>query len=272
MFYLAATPIGNLSDLTLRVIDTLRDCDAVFCEDTRRTGMLLAHSEIKKPLISCHTHNEQARAEQLATMLCEGKSVVYVSDAGMPGISDPGARLVEICIARELPFTVLPGASAVLTAAVLSGLPAQPFTFFGFLPRDKKNRAQVLSAATQLSHLVLFYESPHRVRATLEELHALLGDCPAAVLRELTKRFETAHRGTLSSLISIFETAPKGECVIAVLPQPRKDAPNPDTLDERLSSLLETHSLKDAAALTAVEFNLPKKDVYSRALALKNEG
>ncbi|MCL2695005.1 MAG: 16S rRNA (cytidine(1402)-2'-O)-methyltransferase [Clostridiales bacterium] len=269
MLYLAATPIGNLSDITGRVIDTLAACDAVFCEDTRRTGLLLSHLDIKKPLFSCHAHNEQARAEQLAEMLAEGKTVVYVSDAGMPGISDPGARLVAICVERGLPFTVLPGPSAVLTAAVLSGLPAAPFSFFGFLPRDKKGRAKILAQAANLPHLILFYESPRRVRATLAELHALLGDCPAAVLRELTKRFETAHRGTLSSLIAEFETEPKGECVIAVLPQARAATHSQEEIDVKLRALLAEHSVKDAAAIAAEIFDLPKKELYARALALR---
>jgi len=270
MFYLAATPIGNLSDITGRVIETLSVCDVVFCEDTRRTGALLAHLQIKKPLVSCHAHNERARAEQLAELLREGKTVVYVSDAGMPGISDPGARLIATCVERELPFTILPGASAVLTAAVLSGLPAQPFTFFGFLPRDKKGRDKILAKAAALSHLVLFYESPRRLRATLEELLAAMGDCRAAVLREMTKRFETVYRGTLSTLIAEFETEPKGECVIATLPCPRRDAPEQDEIDSRLTALLADGSVRDAAAIAAREFDLPKKEVYARALAMRN--
>ena len=167
MLILCATPIGNLGDITLRAVDALRFCDAVYCEDTRRTLQLLNHLEIKKPLVACHQHNERMRAIEVAERVARGETVVYVSDAGMPGISDPGAALIAECIARELPVTVLPGASAVLTAAVLSGLPPQPFTFFGFLPRDGKPKREMLSAVAACNHLAILYESPQRVESTL---------------------------------------------------------------------------------------------------------
>ena len=140
MLTLIATPIGNLSDITYRAVETLRAADVVYCEDTRRTLQLLNHLDIKKTLVSCHEHNERERAEEVVSHLRAGRSVAYVSDAGMPGISDPGAALVSACIAAGLPYTVLPGASAVLTAAVLSGLPCRTFSFYGFLPRDSKGR------------------------------------------------------------------------------------------------------------------------------------
>lgn len=147
MLYLVATPIGNLGDITYRAAEVLKECDAIYCEDTRRTAQLLNHLGIEKPLISCHTHNERMRSEQVVAALREGKQIVYASDAGMPGISDPGAILVSACIENGLDVTVVPGASAVLTAAVLSGLPPQPFTFYGFLPRETKPRREKIGRA-----------------------------------------------------------------------------------------------------------------------------
>ena len=181
MLTLIATPIGNLSDITYRAVETLRAADVVYCEDTRRTLQLLNHLDIKKTLVSCHEHNERERAEEVVSHLRAGRSVAYVSDAGMPGISDPGAALVSACIAAGLPYTVLPGASAVLTAAVLSGLPCRTFSFYGFLPRDSKGRRAYLERIAACGQLAILYESPHRVGATLAALRDALGErFPAA--------------------------------------------------------------------------------------------
>ncbi len=265
MLYLVATPIGNMGDMTVRAVETLRACDAVYCEDTRRTALLLKHFGIEKPLTSCHTHNETMRAAEVKEALLAGKEICYVSDAGMPGVSDPGAVLVRVCVENGLPFTVVPGASAVLTAAVLSGLPPQPFSFFGFLPRETKPRGEMLNAIAGTAHLCILYESPHRVRDTLSDLYERLGDCDAAVLRELTKLYESAYRGKLSELIALFSEEPKGECVICVRPNGREagEAIDPDALmDELLCSL----SVKDAAAVAAQKLHIPKKQAYALAL------
>lgn len=272
MLYLCATPIGNLGDITLRVIDAFRSCDAVYCEDTRRTLQLLNHLGIQKPLVSCHSHNERARADEVANRVSAGETIVYASDAGMPGISDPGAALVAACVERELPFTVLPGASAVLTAAILSGLPPQPFTFFGFFPRENKPQRKLLEAIASCGHLAIVYESPQRVQKTLQALEAYLGpDCPAALLRELTKKFEEVLRGTLSDLVAQLETPPKGECVIAVYAaRTEAEAATPEVLDEALRKLLDSGlSVRDAAAEAAQTLHVPKKDAYARALLLR---
>ena len=268
MLYLVATPIGNLGDLSTRAVETLRAVDAIYCEDTRHTGLLLQHFGIQKPLRSLHTHNERERTAEVVAALKDGKEIAYVSDAGMPGVSDPGAMLVEACQSEELPCTVIPGASAVLIAAVLSGLPAQPFSFFGFLPREAKPRREMLDAIAPIRHQVILYESPHRVQATLKDLLDRFGDGPAAVLRELTKKFETVERGTLSSLIERFSEEPKGECVICFVPAVPQQTDAPD-LDALLSELLQTESVKDAAAIAAERLELPKKQVYKRALELK---
>lgn len=269
MLYLIATPIGNLGDLSPRAIETLNAVDLIYCEDTRHTGLLLKQFQIDKPTKSLHLHNERMKTEEVLAALKAGAEIAYVSDAGMPGVSDPGAMLVSACQKEGLPCTVVPGASAMLIAAVLSGLPAQPFSFFGFLPRETKPRREMLDAIAKIRHQVILYESPHRVQATLQELLERFGDGPAAVLRELTKKFETVVPGTLSSLIEQFADEPKGECVICFVPGEKNAADAPD-LDALLRSLLKTESLKDAAAIVAERLQLPKKDVYRRALELKS--
>ena len=268
MLYLVATPIGNLGDLSLRAIETLKAVDCIYCEDTRHTGLLLKQFAIDKPTKSLHLHNERARTAEVIDALKAGAEIAYVSDAGMPGVSDPGAMLAEACQKEGLPCTVVPGASAVLIAAVLSGLPAQPFSFFGFLPRDAKPRREMLDAIAPIRHQVILYESPHRVQATLKDLYDRFGDGPAAVLRELTKKFETVVTGTLSELIERFSEEPKGECVICFLPGQKETEAAPD-LDATLLALFETETLKDAAAIAAERLHLPKKQVYRRALELK---
>jgi 16S rRNA (cytidine1402-2'-O)-methyltransferase len=268
MLYLVATPIGNLGDLSARAIETLSAVDVIYCEDTRHTGLLLNHFNIKKPTRSLHTHNERERTDEVVEALKSGRDVAYVSDAGMPGVSDPGAMLVAACQREGLPHTVIPGASAAVIAAVLSGLPAQPFSFFGFLPRESKPRREMLDAIAGIRHQVILYESPHRVQATLKDLLDRFGDGPAAVLRELTKRFETVETGTLKELIERFSEEPKGECVIAFVPGQKEAEPAPD-LDALLLDLLQSESVKDAAAIAAERLNLPKKQVYRRALELK---
>lgn len=271
MLYLCPTPIGNIGDVTRRTIETLSQCDAVYCEDTRRSGQLLAALGIKKPLISCHEHNERTRADELAARLEKGEDIAYVSDAGMPGISDPGAVLAGECIRRGLEFTVLPGASAVLTALVLSGLPPQPFTFVGFLPREGKERKDAIEGISKLYHSVVLYESPHRVCETLTELFESLGDVRAAVVRELTKIYETAERGTLSQLIERFREGTKGECVIVVLPERDGQSDDAERLDRLLKLLLPHMSKKDAASIAASELGTARNRAYKRALELDEE-
>lgn len=272
MLLLCATPIGNLGDLTPRVREALSSCDAVYCEDTRRTLALLNHIGIKKPLVSCYRENERQRALELVERLKLDETIVYVSDAGMPGVSDPGEALIQACIAQNLPYSVLPGASAVLMAAVMSGLPAMPFTFFGFFPREKKAQTPVIDQMKRLGHLAVFYESPNRVGATLKVLRDALGDLDAALLRELTKLHEEVVRGTLSELAARYaETAPRGECVICVLCRaeaPQDAAPDPDALLEML--LASGSSVRDAAAEAAKACGIPKKAAYARALALQS--
>jgi len=270
MLLLCATPIGNLGDLTPRVKEALTACSAIYCEDTRRTLALLHHCGVKKPLISCHRHNELQRAAEIAARVQAGETIVYVSDAGMPGVSDPGEALLRACVERNLPVSVLPGASAVLTAAVLSGLPPMPFSFYGFFPREKKKREALLASLRNCDHLVLFYESPNRVSETLQALLAALGDLDAALMRELTKLHEEAVRGPLSALAARYAAEPpRGECVLAVLCRAEREAATAAALDETLTRLLgEGLSVRDASAAAALFHDLPKKAAYERALAL----
>lgn len=271
MLLLCATPIGNLGDLTPRVREALVSCDAVYCEDTRRTLTLLNHIGIKKPLVSCYRENERQRAQEVVARIQAGETVVYVSDAGMPGVSDPGEALIQACIANNLPYSVLPGASAVLMAAVMSGLPAMPFTFFGFFPREKKEQRTLLEKLKRLGHLAVFCESPNRAGATLRLLHETFGDLDAALLRELTKLHEEVVRGTLGELAARYaETDPRGECVLCVLfREAVAEASAPD-LEATLQRLLGSgSSVRDAAAEAATLCGVPKKEAYAKALELQ---
>ena len=272
MLYLIATPIGNLGDITYRAVETLKSCDEVWCEDTRQTAKLLNHLDIKKPLVSCHEYTQKEKAPQLLEKLQAGLDIAYVSDAGMPGISDPGAVLVQACLEADLPYTVLPGPSAVLTAAVLSGLPLDRFTFFGFLPREGAERKQALADVAVCGCTVILYESPHRVKETLSDVLAAAGDCPCALVRELTKVHESCQRGTISEVLSTLPGEVKGECVLLFsIPQKTEAASTEEDLNVLLLKLMDHMTLKDAAREASEALKLPKKQVYARALELKSE-
>lgn len=272
MLLLCATPIGNLGDLTPRVREALINCSAVYCEDTRRTRTLLNHIGIKKPLVSCYRENERQRAQEIVTRIQAGETIVYVSDAGMPGVSDPGEALIHACIANNLPYTVLPGASAVLMAAVMSGLPVLPFTFFGFFPREKKEQRALFEQLKRLGHLAVFYESPNRAGSTLKLLYETFGNLSAALLRELTKLHEEVSRGTLGELSARYaESDPRGECVLCVLFRAEaSETPAPD-LESTLQRLLASgSSVRDAAAEAASLCGVSKKEAYAKALELQS--
>lgn len=217
MLFLVATPIGNLSDITLRALQTLRDVDYVASEDTRKTGRLLKHFEIKKPQISFHEHNEQQAGAKIVRLLEEGYSVALVSNAGTPGIADPGYTLIRQAIDRDLLYTMIPGPSALVMALVLSGLPAHSFTFRGFPPRKQGKRRRFLEIDQESSHTLVFYESPYRLKAFLSDAIAIYGDRHAAIANELTKMYESVLHGRLSELLAIFENEePRGEYVVII--------------------------------------------------------
>ncbi len=211
-------PIGNRDDITKRAIDTLTGVDVICCEDTRHTGMLLAHLEIRdKKLLSLHEHNEAHRAAEIVTRAQAGERFAVVSDAGMPGVSDPGYRLIQALKQAEVSFTVLPGPSSVMTALVGSGLPSDAFFFAGFLPVKSGKKTQMISQALEAKYTSIFFESPHRIVKTLQLIASLDADASICVARELTKRFESYHRGSSGELASQFaKQAAKGEIVLLI--------------------------------------------------------
>lgn len=222
------TPIGNLGDITLRAIETLQQADLIACEDTRHSLRLLNHLQISRPLISLHDHNEQQRIPELITRARNGERIAIISDAGTPCLSDPGHRFLKACRDEGVPFTVLPGPSAITTAIVASGFPPHPFSFHGFLHVKKGKRGKQLQAALESDETTLFFESPHRLPSTLEILTELAPDHPVCVARELTKAFETLHHGTSKELQDYFsERKVKGEIVLLIPPPakpPKHDA------------------------------------------------
>ena len=215
MLYVVATPIGNLGDLTQRALEILKSVDLVAAEDTRHSGILLKHYQIAKPFISYHEHNEAMRTAQLVERLAAGEKIALITDAGTPGLSDPGARLIRECIKRDLSFTIVPGASSMLTALVGSGFSCEKFFFGGFLPIKSGQRERELRAAASREETSIYFESPYRLTKTLKASAELLPDRQICVARELTKKFEEFRRGTPSELLAHYEAhPPKGEIVL----------------------------------------------------------
>jgi 16S rRNA (cytidine1402-2'-O)-methyltransferase len=264
--YIVSTPIGNLSDMTYRAVETLRNVHRILAEDTRRTGILLKHYGISTPMISAHEHNEAARAAHVVAWLQSGEDLALVSDAGTPLLSDPGARLVQAVVAAGFDVVPIPGASALLAALVAAGIEAEPFTFFGFLPRTGKDRRERLAQLGPMSHTAVLYEAPGRVERLLKELLESCGsDRRAAVARELTKIHETIVRGTLQELVSYYEDQPvKGEVVVVLAgaePLPVEDAET--TAAEVARELLEAGgSARDVAREIAARFQLSRNTAY----------
>ena len=224
MLYIVPTPIGNLGDITLRALEVLKTVDLIAAEDTRHTGLLLRHFDIQKSLLSFHEHNEARRTEELLARLEAGESVALVSDAGTPGVSDPGARLTNACIQRSVAYTVLPGPTAFATAAVGSGFPAEVFFYGGFLPPKSGGRERELAAAGARVETSVYYETPHRLCKTLEAAARILGERELCVARELTKTFEEYRHGSAAELLAHYtEKPPKGEIVLLVRALDRKE-------------------------------------------------
>ena len=217
MLYVVATPIGNLGDITLRALEVLKSVDLVAAEDTRHSGLLLKHFEIKKPFVSYHEHNEAARTAELVERLARGENVALITDAGIPGLSDPGLRLIRECINREVPFTIVPGPSSILTALVGSGFSTERFSFRGFLPVKSGGRERELRMAAEREETTLFFESPYRLVKTLQACTAIMPNRQLCIARELTKRFEEFRRGNAAELLAHYVAHPaKGEMVLVV--------------------------------------------------------
>lgn len=242
--YLVPTPIGNLKDITIRALEILKECDIIAAEDTRQTLKLLNHFEIKKPLISYHKFNENSKGNEIIELLSEGKNIALVSDAGTPGISDPGSVIVEKCIEKNIKFDVLPGATAITTALVYSGLDTTKFLFRGFLPRENKEKRMITDELLNSQETLIFYEAPHRLLDTLSYLVDVFGNRKIAICRELTKLYEEIFRGDLSSALQYFiKNKPRGEFVI-VLEGKRIEDIKEEKKQEWINLSIEDHILK----------------------------
>lgn len=271
--YLCGTPIGNLGDMTLRVIELLKECDIIAAEDTRNTLKLLNHFDIQKTLVSYHEHNKFQKGPELIEKLKNGANIALVTDAGMPGISDPGADMVRLCQTEGIPVTAAPGPTAFSTALVLSGLDSRRFIFEGFLPTDKKEKAQVLKSIEKETRTVIFYEAPHRLKTTLKELFESTGDREAACVREITKKFEEVKKGNMSELIEYYNVnEPKGEFVIVIggadaqeLKKEEIAAWESITVEEHVKKYMaEGMSEKDAMKQAAKDRGITKRNIYAQ--------
>ena len=278
--YLCATPIGNLDDITLRVLETLKTCDLVAAEDTRNTLKLLNHYGIRKPRTSYHEHNKYEKAVELVSQLLAGKNIACVTDAGTPGISDPGEVLAKKCIESGIRVTSLPGACALIVALTMSGMSARRFCFEGFLPPDKKERQKVLSVFRTEERTTIFYEAPHHLKATLKELCDAAGDRKITLCRELTKRFEEAMPTTLSGAIAYYETnEPRGEYVLVIEGrdpeenrQEKIDAFSSMTIEEHMKRYEDQGiDRKSAMKLVAKDRGVSKREIYQALLSGEGE-
>lgn len=273
--YLVPTPIGNLSDITQRAIDILANVDIIAAEDTRHTKLLLNHFNIHKRIIAYHEHNKHVAGEYLIEQLRIGKSIAQCSDAGMPVISDPGYDLVKKALTENISIIPLPGANAALTALIASGLDSRQFVFIGFLPKTNTKKKKILKDISNLSMTLIFYEAPHRLKETLDILLSELGNRYAVLARELTKKFETFERNTLSELRKkLDEESARGEYVILVEgfkdTEIKKEEVKKDWKKVALS-LVESEHLKDVSRKIAVEFNLSRREVYQYLISKKKD-
>ena len=272
--FLVPTPIGNLKDITLRALEVLKSVDIIAAEDTRQSLKLLNHFEIKKSLISYHQHNEQGKSEEIIDRLERGENIALVTDAGTPGISDPGAIIVSRCIEKQIPFEVLPGATAITTALIYSGLDTTKFIFRGFIPRETKERKILLEEIKDVKESIIIYESPHRLLSTLDLIYNNLGNRKIAVCRELTKLHEEIIRGSIEEVIKIFEERTiKGEFVLVIEgkqqemieEENRKKWENLIIREHIVYYMENGSSKKDAIKLVAKDRNVPKGQIYKHS-------
>lgn len=273
--YLCATPIGNLEDITYRVLRTLKEVDLIAAEDTRNSIKLLNHFDIKTPMTSYHEYNKIEKAYQLVDKLREGMNIALITDAGTPGISDPGEDLVRICYEEGIEVTSLPGPAACITALTMSGLPTRRFAFEAFLPRDKKERADVLAQLKNETRTIILYEAPHHLVKTLEELYVNLGDRKIAVCRELTKRYEEKTLTTISECLKFYnDNEPRGEYVLVIAGKTFEELRKEEqkswesmSLEEHMA-VYESQGIdrKEAMKLVAKDRGISKRDVYQALL------
>ncbi len=273
--YLCATPIGNLDDITLRVLNTLKQADLIAAEDTRNSIKLLNHFQIKTPMTSYHEYNKIEKAHQLVAKLMEGKNIALITDAGTPGISDPGEELVRICYQNNIPVTSLPGAAACITALTVSGQSTRRFCFEAFLPHDKKERARILETLQSETRTIVLYEAPHHLKKTLQELRDTLGNRSLSICRELTKRYEEVQRTTLDDALSFYQQQEaRGEYVLVICGKPadelereKQKAWEALTLTDHMAHY-ESQGIprKEAMRLVAKDRGISKREVYQMLL------
>lgn len=275
--YVVPTPIGNLKDITLRALEVLQSVDIVAAEDTRQSLKLLNHFDIKKPLVSYHQHNENFKSEDIISKLREGKNIALVSDAGTPGISDPGSVIIQKCIEENIDFEVLTGATAVTTALVYSGLDTTKFLFRGFIPRENKERNPIIQDLKERQETLIFYEAPHRLIKTLEFLYENLGNRKIAICRELTKLYEEIIRLPLEDAIKYYnEKEPRGEYVLVVEGKSEEEIKREEekeweniTIEEHIKKYMKDGlSKKEAIKKTAKDRGMAKSEVYKYSLEL----
>jgi len=266
--YLVGTPIGNLEDITLRALRVLQEADLIACEDTRQTRKLLARYSIHRPLVSCHEHNEAARAEELAGKAAAGATIALVTDAGMPGISDPGSRVVRQALRRGVPVVPVPGPVAAATAFSAAGFAGQAYRCGGFLPPRRGQRRKALEALARETATLIFYEAPHRILNTLEDVVALFGARPVVVARELTKIHEEFLRGPADQVLGELQRRPaiKGEITLLIAPAERQPAPR-QPIRQRVEELIGEQGLSRMAAIkqAAREQGIPKREAYRQS-------
>lgn len=271
--YIVATPIGNIKDITLRALETLKSVDIIACEDTRMTQKLLSYYNIHTKLMQYHDHSSEETRQYILNLAGQGKSIALVSDAGTPLISDPGYKLIRTAQEQGIAITTLPGASSVPAAITLAGLPSNRFLFAGFLPNKQQARQNALLPLKPIDTTLIFFESARRLPEMLADMLEIFGNREAAVVREISKLYEEAKRDSLENLVAYYQEygAPKGEVVVLVAP-PEDEITTEDDLDSALKKALETMSVKDAAQYVAKQTGLPKKQVYARALSCRNPG
>lgn len=265
------TPIGNLEDLSPRALRMLKEADVIACEDTRTSLPLLRHFDISTPLLSYHAHNEKGRAEHLLALLREGKKVALISDAGTPAVSDPGSEVVRRCVEEGLEITVLPGPTAFVPALVLSGLPVHPFLFHGFLPDRKGERERTLQKLAALDCTLVFYLSPHKAEKHLRSCLEVLGDRRAALVREISKIYEEAVRGSLSELADRAAQGIRGEIVLVVEGAPLREESGEGWKERAREFLSEGTAAKEVVKIISKEYCLPKNEIKSFLFSLEEE-
>ncbi len=272
--YIVATPIGNMEDITIRAIRTLREVDTIAAEDTRLTARLLSHHQIDTPLISFHEYNESQRIGLLTARMEAGESLALVSDAGTPAVSDPGFRLVLAAVEKEIQVIPVPGVSAAITALCAAGLPTDSFTFIGFPPKKKGKRRELLEGLKKEPRTLIFYESPLRISAFLSELREILDDRYAVLGRELTKLYEEFIRGRLSEILQHLENraAVKGECTLLVSGAQESESFSPEDIAQEIEKGLEAGlSISDLSKSLAKAFGISRKEIYAQALEMQGK-